>query len=203
MSAFPFSPAAASATAPGSSAPMPALPGRRICATGFRVERAPEGRLLGDMLLAGELDALVAYKPPKAFTTGDPRVVRLFPDYEARERDYAARTGIFPIMHLIGIRRDVADAEPWLAMSLLAAFTAAKDMAIADLAAVQALKVALPWTSAELARTRAVLGDDHWPYGIARNRRAVEAMARWHHTQGLSPRPLGVEDLFVRTTLGT
>jgi 4,5-dihydroxyphthalate decarboxylase len=177
--------------------PLPDLP------DGFRVERAPEGRMLVDMLVAGELDALLAYKPPKAFVKGDARIVRLFPDYEARERDYARRTGIFPVMHLMGIRRDVAEAEPWLAMSLMAAFTAAKDLAIADLSIVQALKVALPWAPAEFARTRDALGDDYWPYGVARNRRALEALTRWHHAQGLSPRPLAVEELFFRTTLGT
>jgi 4,5-dihydroxyphthalate decarboxylase len=88
-------------------------------------------------------------------------------------------------------------------MSLMSAFTAAKDLAIADLAIVQALKVALPWAPAEFARTKDVLGDDYWPYGIARNRRAIKALARWHHSQGLSPRLLTVEDLFVGTTLAT
>lgn len=177
--------------------PLPDLP------PGFRVERAPDDRLLVDMLRDGELDALLAYKPPKAFVKGDPGLVRLLPDYEAREREYARRTGIFPVMHLMGIRRDVAEAEPWLAMSLMAAFTAAKDLAISDLAIVQALKVALPWAPAEFARTKEALGEDYWPYGVARNRRAIEALARWHHTQGLSPRLLTMEDLFIRTTLAT
>lgn len=177
--------------------PLPDLP------SGFHVERAPDDRFLVDMLLAGELDALLAYKPPKAFVKGHPGLIRLFPDYEAREREYARRTGIFPVMHLMGIRRDVAEAEPWLAMSLMAAFTAAKDLAISDLAIVQALKTALPWAPAEFARTKEALGEDYWPYGVARNRRAIEALARWHHTQGLSPRLLTVEDLFSRTTLAT
>ncbi len=177
--------------------PLPDLP------AGFSVERAPQDRFLVDMLLAGEIDALLAYKPPKLLAKGDPRLLRLFPDYEARERDYAKRTGIFPVMHLMGIRRDVAAREPWLAMSLMAAFTAAKDLAIADLAIVQALKIALPWAPAEFSRTREALGEDYWPYGVARNRRAIEALARWHHAQGLSPRPLTVEELFLPTTLGT
>lgn len=177
--------------------PLPSLP------PGITVERAPDGRLLADMLIAGEIDALLAYKPPKAFVKGTPGIARLFEDYEARERDYAARTGIFPVMHLMGIRRSLAEAEPWLPMSLMAAFTAAKDSAIADLSIVQALKVALPWTAGEFARTRAVLGDDYWPYGIARNRKPLEALARWHHAQGLSPHPLKVEDLFFRSTLAT
>lgn len=177
--------------------PLPDLP------AGFTVERAPEGRFLADMLLAGELDALLAYKPPKAFVKGNPGIIRLFPDYEGREKEYARRTGTFPVMHLMGIRRDLAAAEPWLAMSLMAAFTAAKDLAIADLAIVQALKTALPWAPAEFERTRAALGDDYWPYGIARNRAPLEALIRWHHAQGLSPRPLTIEELFLPTTLAT
>ena len=175
--------------------PLPSLP------PGITVERAPG--LLADMLVAGEIDALLAYKPPKLFLKGHPGIARLFPDYEALERAYAARTGIFPVMHLMGIKRDLAEAHPWLAMSLLTAFTRAKDMALADLAIVQALKVALPWTSAEFERTRAALGDDYWPYGIARNRAALAALARWHHAQGLSPHPLTMEELFFRTTLGS
>ena len=177
--------------------PLPDLP------AGFTVERAPEGRFLVDMLLAGELDALLAYKPPKAFVKGHAGIIRLFPDYEAREKEYAKRTGVFPVMHLMGIRRDVAAAEPWLAMSLMSAFTAAKDLAIADLAIVQALKTSLPWAPAEFARTREALGDDYWPYGIARNRAPLEALIRWHHAQGLSPRPLTMEELFLPTTLAT
>ncbi len=177
--------------------PLPELP------AGFTVERAPEGRLLVDMLFAGEIDALLAYKPPKAFAKGDPRIIRLFPDYEAREQEYARRTGIFPVMHLMGVRRDVAEGEPWLPMALQAAFTKAKDMAIADLSIVQALKVALPWAPAEYARTVAALGEDYWPYGVKRNRAALEALARWHHAQGLSPRPIAVEEMFWPGTLGS
>ncbi|NKC33547.1 substrate-binding domain-containing protein [Falsiroseomonas selenitidurans] len=177
-----------------SSIPLPSLPGITV--------EASDGLLL-PMLLDGRIDALLAYKPPKLFQKGDARIARLFPDYEARERDYAHRTGIFPVMHLMGIRRSLAEAEPWLPMSLIAAFTAAKDLALSDLAIVQALKVALPWTTAELERTRAALGEDYWPYGIARNRKALSALARWHHAQGLSPRELTVEELFFRTTLGS
>ncbi len=177
--------------------PLPSLP------AGITVERAPEGRLLADMLVAGEIDALLAYKPPKLFLKGAAGIARLFPDYEALERAYAKRTGIFPVMHLMGIRKSLAEAQPWLATTLMAAFTKAKDMALADLAIVQALKVSLPWTAAEFERTKEALGDDYWPYGIAKNRAALDALAGWHHAQGLSPHKLRMEEMFFRTTLGS
>lgn len=179
------------------SIPLPELP------FGFSAARAPEGELLADMLVAGKIDALLAYKPPKKFVGGDPRICRLFGDYAAREKEFASRTGVFPIMHLMGIRRELAEAEPWLAQSLQLAFTAAKDLALAELSIVQALKVSLPWAADAVAETIAALGKDYWPYGIKKNRAAIEALARWHCEQGLSERPLTVEEMFFRTTLET
>jgi 4,5-dihydroxyphthalate decarboxylase len=175
--------------------PLPSLP------SGFSVERAPDGALLADMLVSGDIDALLAYKPPKPFLAGDARVRRLFADPTDREMAFARRTKIFPIMHLMGIRRELAEAEPWLAKALLDAFTQAKDLALADLAVVQALKISLPWVAKAVEETRAALGSDYWPYGIAKNRFAIEALARWHHEQGLSPRLLRPEEMFFRTTL--
>ena len=170
---------------------------------GLRGTRAPDGALLGEMLVEGELDALLAYKPPKKFVAGDPRIARLFGDYAAREREWARRTGIFPVMHLMGIRRELAEQQPWLPQSLQLAFTAAKDTALEELAVVQALKVSLPWVADAVAETQAALGKDYWPYGVQRNRADIEALARWHCEQGLSERPLTLEQMFFRTTLET
>lgn len=177
--------------------PLPDLP------PGFTVERAPDSALLSDMLLKGGIDALLAYKPPKAFLAGDSRVRRLFPDYAEREMRYAKASGIFPIMHLMGIRRELAEAEPWLPQVLQKAFTRAKDLAMQDLTMVQALKISLPWLAKAVAETHDALGQDYWPYGIEKNRRAIEALTRWHHEQGLSPRRLRVEEIFCAATLQT
>jgi 4,5-dihydroxyphthalate decarboxylase len=176
------------------SIPLPDLP------AGFHAERTPPERLLSDMLMRGEIDALLAYKPPKPFLAGDSRIARLIPDYVAAEMAYARRTAIFPIMHLMGMKRDLAEREPWLAVSLQAAFTRAKEIALADLTVVQALKISLPWVAKAVEETNRSLGEDYWPYGVSRNRKAIEALARWHFEQGLSPRPLTTAEMFVDAT---
>ena len=162
----------------------------------IEVSVAPNRTLLNEMLLDGRIDALLAYKPPKSFLEGDPRVRRLFPDYGLHERAYAGRTGIFPIMHLIGIRKELGAACPWLPEALVDAFTRAKDVAIADLATIQVLKISLPWPVQAHAEACALLGEDYWPYGIERNTKALQALFRWHFRQGLSERELGLEDVF-------
>lgn len=167
------------------------------------VDVISDDRLLSDMLMQGEIDALLAYKPPAPFVARDARIVRLFPNFVELEKEFAARTSIFPVMHLMGVRRDLLEQHPWLAMSLLTAFNAAKDMALHELSYVQALKISLPWLAESLEETTRVLGEDFWPYGISRNRAAIEALARWHHEQGLSPRLLTLEEMFFRTMLAT
>jgi 4,5-dihydroxyphthalate decarboxylase len=166
---------------------------------GYRIAAVAPGRFLADMLLAGEIDALLAYKPPKAF--GDGRLVRLLPDYEARERAAFARSGVFPIMHLVGVRRDVAAAHPGLPGALLAAFTEAKDIGLEALRGVQALPVALPWLVPEAARLTELMGADWWPYGVERNRAALESITRQAHDQGLLPAPPTIDGLFHPATL--
>lgn len=166
---------------------------------GYRIEAVAPGRFLVNLLLEGEIDALLAYKPPKAFSNG--QLVRLFPDYEQRERAAFARTGVFPIMHLVGVRRDVAEAYPALPSALLTAFTEAKDLALQTLREVQALPVALPWVAPEVARLTALMGSDWWPYGVRDNRPALETILRQGHEQGLLPSVPKIEELFHSSTL--
>jgi 4,5-dihydroxyphthalate decarboxylase len=129
-------------------------------------------------------------------------VQRLFPDYRAAERDYFRKTGIYPIMHAVGIRRDVHDKNSWLAASVFKAFAQAKRIADAEFAETTALKIGLPWVNAEYDETRAVMGDDFWSYGInAANRKTLEAMARYSYEQGLAVRLLTVEEMFADSTL--
>lgn len=163
----------------------------------IQVEVAPEGTCLDEMLLDGRIDALLAYKPPRSFALGDPRIVRLYHDHVASERAFARRTGIFPVMHLMGVRRDVVAAAPWLPDALLDAFIEARDLAISDLASVQVLKVSLPWPAAAYSEARELLGDEYWPYGVDKNTSAVEALLRWHHAQGLSSRLLKLDEVFI------
>lgn len=156
---------------------------------------------LSDMLAAGELDALVAYKPPSCFQHGAPHIARLFPDHEAAERDYFSRTGIFPIMHLIGIRSALAQENPEICLALCDAFEGAKRSALAAFSSYQALAVSHPWAPVEAARMRKLFGEDSWPYGVASNRTAIAAVARWSYAQGLAERVLAAEAMFVPVTL--
>ncbi|TVQ29763.1 MAG: ABC transporter substrate-binding protein [Geminicoccaceae bacterium] len=163
--------------------------------------RIPPDRTLVDMLAAGELDALVTARAPSSFVRGEPHVRRLFPDYVAAERAYFERTRMFPIMHLIGIRRDLVERHPWLPVSVYKAFVEARRLARADLEEIGCLRVMHPWIYAHTQDLIGLMGKDFWPYGIEANRRELEAMMRWSHEQGLAARPLALEDLFAPSTL--
>ena len=168
---------------------------------GFPLASAPDTDTLSAMLADGRLDAVISARRPSCFITGHPEVARLFPDYRAAERDYYRRSGHFPIMHAVGIRRDVAEQHPWLPASVMKAFAQAKRMADEDLAETTALKIGLPWVTAELDATRDVMGPDFWSYGAEANRKTLEAMARYSYEQGLAVRPLSVEEMFAPGTL--
>lgn len=169
----------------------------------FPLATAPEGQTLSGMLAQGALDAVIAARRPSCFVSGHPHVSRLFPDYRAAERDYYRKTGIFPIMHALGVRRDVHGKQPWLAASLCKAFTRAKRLADAEFAETTALKIGLPWVNAEYDETRALMGDDFWSYGLnEQNCRTLAAMARYSFEQGLAVRLLSVDEMFAESTLG-
>jgi 4,5-dihydroxyphthalate decarboxylase len=158
-----------------------------------------EDQTLSAMLAAGELDALMGARAPSSFD--GVRVKRIFPDFRTVEADYFRRTGIFPIMHTVVIRRDLLDRQPWVARSLYDAFSAAKDHAMAQIGNSVALHATLPWLIAEVEETRALLGDDFWPYGVEPNRETLEALARYSHEQGLAARRVPIEELFAPSTL--
>jgi 4,5-dihydroxyphthalate decarboxylase len=169
----------------------------------FPLETAPEGQSLSQMLADGALDAVMAARRPSCFVAGHPKVRRLFPDYRAAERDYFRKSGIFPIMHAVGVRRDVLERQPWLAASVYKAFAQAKRLADAEFAETTALKIGLPWVNAEFDETRALMGDDFWSYGLNEaNRKTLAAMARYSYEQGLAVRLLTVEEMFADSTIG-
>jgi 4,5-dihydroxyphthalate decarboxylase len=124
-------------------------------------------------------------------------MVRLFPEWRTVEQNYFQRTKIFPIMHIMGIRRDVLAAHPTLAAALVVAFNKAKQQAMAQLETHQALPVMLPWMTAETEATKSLMGQDFWCYGLEANRDVLQAQIRWSFEQGLIPRTLGLEELFV------
>jgi 4,5-dihydroxyphthalate decarboxylase len=168
---------------------------------GMRVEPIGEHQTLSAMLASGEIDALHTARMPSTFISAPDKVKRLFPNYEQVEKQYYRDTGIFPMMHTVAIRREVYEEHRWIAQSLYKAFVAAQRATYDDLHVTAALKAMLPWLTAHVEDTRALMGDDFWPYGFARNRQTLETFLRYHHEQGLSQRLLTPEELFVPETM--
>lgn len=170
------------------------------------VTLAPEGKELGGMLEAGEIDALISADVPKCVLNNSPRVARLFPDYESVERDYYQRTGIFPIMHTVVVRKELIAQHPGLAQAIYRGFCDAKDVAIEQYKAgliFNNMNIMIPWLSQLLNEDRRLLGDDWWMYGVEANRKTIDTFLRYHLEQGLSKRRLTCEDVFVPELLGT
>lgn len=165
-----------------------------------RVEDAPEGATLNGMLQAGEIDGFIGPRAPRCFAEGHAGVGRLWPDTAAAE-DYFQRTRIFPIMHVLGLRRSLAEAHPWLPGALLKAFTEAKRLSDELLADTSATKVTMPFVEDTLARARRLMGPDPWSYGLAGNAHVLDRFLDYHHRQGLSPRRVAVEELFHPATV--
>ena len=167
---------------------------------GIRYTPHPE-QSLSQMLLDGELDAVFSARPPHAFTRHPDRVQRLFPNYRELEWAYWNQTGIFPIMHVIAIRREVYERHRWIARNLVTAFEQAKARSLARLADITASAMPLPWISDHAAQAQQVLGEDFWPYGIDGNRATLEAFCRYAFEQGVAARQLDPSELFVPEAL--
>jgi 4,5-dihydroxyphthalate decarboxylase len=152
---------------------------------------------LSDMLAAGEIDALYTAPEPSSFGRSE-NVRRLFPNFKEVEKEYAERTGIFPIMHTVVIKRALHEREPWLARSLTKAFHGSLRMAYDDLRHRSALKTMLPWLADHLTETENALGDGYWEYGLGKNNRhTVETLIRYSFEQGLAKRRFDVEEIFI------
>jgi 4,5-dihydroxyphthalate decarboxylase len=173
---------------------------------GVEVEYASKGTDLGEMLDAGEIDALISADIPKCVLNHSPRVGRLFENYEHVERDYFRRTGIFPIMHAVVVKRELAEAEPDLVKAVYEGFCDAKNLAIDGYAkgmTFNNMDMMHPWLTGLIGENRDVMGDDWWPYGVESNRAAIEAVLRYHHEQGLTKRRFRIEDIIVPGLLDT
>ncbi len=173
---------------------------------GMQVDPITEGDTLQEMLLRGEIDGLLAPKPPQAFLDGHPDLIRLIPDFETAEQAYHQKTGFFPIMHLIGVRRSVADAHPALVRGLYDGFVAARNLALDRLRSVwlgNANRLSLPWLGASMERTIASLGSDYWSYGFDANRAEIDAICRYSVQQHLAESRVRPEALFHPSVLET
>lgn len=161
-----------------------------------------ESRSLNELLVAGEIDALIAPQPPPAFSSRHPDVAKLFPDTVAVEQAYARKTGLFPIMHVVVLRREIYEQHPWAAVSLYNAFEQAKDNCLERLRAEEPPPVSFPWTY-QLGQTVIdIMGADFWPYGIENNRKVIEALCQYTWEQGLVPVKAEIADLFAPSVAG-
>jgi 4,5-dihydroxyphthalate decarboxylase len=156
---------------------------------------------LVNMLRDGEIDALFTARAPSSFVRGEPHIKRLWPDFRVVEQAYYKKTGLFPVMHLVGIRKSLVKEHPWLATSIYKAFLEAKALAMIDLLDVNALMVTLPWLVAEAGATQATMGKDFWRYGVDESRHEIEALTQYLFEQGLTDRKVAVEELFVPATM--
>jgi 4,5-dihydroxyphthalate decarboxylase len=163
----------------------------------IRLDYIPAGESLEAMIEAGEVDALFSIHIPQIFLNGSSSITRLFPNFKLVEQDYYRRTRIFPVMHVVVIRSDVYLEHPWVATSLYKAFCQSKDIAINGLYDTDALHLALPWLLSHVEEAWDVFGRDFWAYGLEPNRPAFSAIGRYVHEQGISPRVVEPDELFV------
>jgi len=168
---------------------------------GFPIKRGPPGVDESELLLSGGCDALITAITPKSFLEGNPKIKQLFPDVRAAERAYFKKTGLFPIMHVVGIRTDAIKANPELPKEVFEMYSKAKQIAYANMETTTSLKVTLPWVTQEFEDTRKIMGKNFWPYGIEPNRKELELVMRYTHEQGLVKRRGNFEELFHPSTL--
>ena len=168
---------------------------------GLKVSQGPAGKDESDLLVDGDVDALFHAAEPRAYTQGHPDVARLFSDYRQTERAYFKRTGIFPIMHAVAIRNSLVEKNPWLPEAVFNAYSQAKQLMYDDMKKMGWATISLPWAGKELEETRALMGDNFWPYDIDANRKALETLCQYSYEQGLASRKLKIEDVFHPSTL--
>jgi 4,5-dihydroxyphthalate decarboxylase len=161
-----------------------------------RIETNESGEPLDALLARGEIAALLGSRKPASLGR-HPDVARLFPDYRAIERKLYQTSRIFPIMHLIALRRDLYERHRWIATSLYQAFVESKRRALARMRYAGSLAVMLPWLLAEIEEIDEVFGGDAWPYGIEPNRPTLEALIRYMVEQHFIAKPIPLEDLFI------
>jgi 4,5-dihydroxyphthalate decarboxylase len=173
---------------------------RHAAPPGVEIEPILPGATLDGMLAEGALDALYSPRTPRLFAAGDPRVRRLFADPRGEEERYFATTGIFPIMHVVALRRDLYERRPWLAQSLYQAFERARMATAARMRETAAPLSMLPWLYADIERTQALMGPDFWPYGLAANENTLRTFLRYSHEQHLASTLMEPADLFAPET---
>jgi 4,5-dihydroxyphthalate decarboxylase len=167
----------------------------------FDVKPIPSDATLSKLLEAGELDGIIGPRAPSCFERGTANIARLFPDYRQAEEAYFSKSKMFPIMHIVGIRRELVERHPWLPANVFKAFVKAKDIAVAELGQIGRLSVSLPWLVPEVSAAKKLMGDDYWSYGAAKNQADLDAITRYMVEQGLAKRKLALDEIFAKSTL--
>ena len=162
------------------------------------LQSIPKDETLAQHLGEGKLDAVISARAPSTYHSNS-NIDRLFPDYKTAEQAYFEKTQMFPIMHLVGIKRSIVEKHPWLPVNVYNAFLKAKEICYEEMAEVGHLYQTMPWPVYELGQVRNLMGEDHWRYGIHENAREIEAMTRYSFEQHLSARKLVPEDLFAES----
>lgn len=169
----------------------------KIIPEGITIKSGTKGKDESDLLVTGEADALFHAAEPKAYREGNPKVGRLFLDYRKAERDYYAKTGIFPIMHAVAIRTSLLKKHPWLAKAVFDAYSKSKELAYRSMSNIGWAADMLPWYPKELAETRALMGENFYSYGLDEaNRKVLETLFRYSYEQGLASKKLTIDELF-------
>ncbi len=158
---------------------------------------------LQQMVIDGDIDAMLSAHAPDLFEEGDPRIVRLLPDYQPLEEAHFRKTGILPIMHTIAVRGDIAEKHPWALMNLFKAFEEAKNRSVARVREITASRIPVLWGPVHAARADDIFGNDYWPYGVEGNRKTLEAFLLYAYEQGVCHRHLAPEDLFPKNVLSS
>jgi 4,5-dihydroxyphthalate decarboxylase len=148
------------------------------------------------MIAAGEGDAVIIARPPSSFREKHPDVVRLFPDFEAMEQRYYQDTRVYPIMHVIALRKAILEGNPWIARNLLNAFEESKRRSIERILDPAVSRYPVPWLTGYATRVREMFGGELFPYGIEPNRPTLELFLRYAHEQGIARRLAKPEDIF-------
>lgn len=168
---------------------------------GISFKLGPAGKDESELLLSGEVDALFHAAEPKAYAQGNPNVRRLFVNSRKTEQDFYTKTGVFPMMHAVAIRKSLIKENPWLVEAVFKAYSASKAMDFAFMKKLGWAYNTLPWFAQEFEETKKVMGDNYWPYGVESNRKAIENLCRYSYEQGLSKKLLTIEDLFTSSSL--
>ena len=163
---------------------------------GVDLQPIPSNKTLNQMLIDGELDAVFSARELSCYVKGAPNIGLMFPNFRAVESDYYRRTKIFPIMHVVGIKKSLVERFPWLPATVYKAFCQAKEIALREMAEQAVARLTLPWPEVNLQDARELMGNDFWRYGIGESRHEIETLARYSFEQGLAARKLDITEIF-------